>query len=173
MMCSLFATAVWASEGQIVEGYVEEDPEEVDLTPEEYYDPDGAVEDYGRTVYSDEYGDYLISMPSGDKMYIRLNPETRVVVGEHDIVFAYDADGNRLDFEIDVAEHPWIMELMKEHDASMTVPEGAITEGTNEYTEPVEGSDGSAGTASNPNTGVALSVIPAILATLALIFKKR
>lgn len=41
------------------------------------------------------------------------------------------------------------------------------------YSIPQEGSDGSAGTASNPNTGVAFAVTPAILAAFALIFKKR
>lgn len=38
---------------------------------------------------------------------------------------------------------------------------------------PREGYDGSAGTASNPNTGAAVAVAPAIFAALALIFKKR
>ena len=203
MMCTLSVTAVWADEIEDIypeEGLVAEDEyvtrESLPLYSDEIGDyhsyEDGTVKAYvhlnegavtvvmegSAVAIYDNGGNYIVL---DERFNLSEHPWIEEITDEYVRQNSeYDENGNLIvmpaigisfyapprsggDEEIDMGIDETDMVLENEARQPMYDENG----------EPMEGSDGSAGTASNPNTGIAFAVTPAIITMLALAFKKR
>ena len=201
MMCSLFSAAVWADEIEDIypeEGIAAENEyvprEPLPLYSDEIGDyhsyEDGAVKAYVRLNQDAVTAvvDGELSVYDKDGNYVHLDPEFSVsahpwiqemideYVQQH---LVYDENGLVIEVpDIGIPGYnPYHANLSDNVEMEQTPVEALdVSYGDREedsYSIPQEGSDGNGGTASNPNTGVAVAVTPAILAALALVFKKR
>lgn len=152
---------------------------------------------------SDEIGDYNYYENGTVKAYVRLNREAVDVSFEGIALRIYDLYGNEiyLDGMFSYDEHPWIKEIIDDYILKNTeydedgfvistppvdmprfwnvIPDYEVTSEIfgGLYTDYSDTNEESAAympaSASNPGTGSAFAVFPAVFAALAVVFKKR